>query len=151
MEGLMRVPIVLAVLVVAGRVAAERAGAPAAVSALISAVGLHLLIGPVYFAFRIGGSSVVRPYLTLVKSIGIYAVLVRAMVVPTYWLAYIFQWPEPRFSVENAGVVGPDVTPIQAYVLVPLVLTVSWVLGSLIIGTAIGSLVLAIRRRLRAP
>jgi hypothetical protein len=149
MEGLMKAPLVVAVLVVAGRVAAERLGAPDAVNNLISAAVLHTLIAPLYFAIRIGGSDVERPYLTLLKTTTLYALLVRLMVVPTYWLAYLFQWPEARFRADQNGVVGPDVTAFAAFIWVPLILTVSWTIGSLIVGGVLGTIVLSIRRLLR--
>jgi hypothetical protein len=149
MEGLMRAPLVVAALVVAGRVVAERAGAPSSVSNLISAAALHTLIAPLYFAIRIGGSDVARPYLTFLKTTVVYALLVRLMVVVTYWLAYIFQWPETRFRADQQGVVGPDVTPFEAFVWVPLILTAGWLVGSVMVGGGLGSIVLLVRRLLR--
>lgn len=150
MEGLMRAPLVVAVLIVAARVASERAGAPDVVSNLISAAVLHTLIAPLYFAVKIGGSDVARPYLTLLRTTALYALLVRLMVVPTYWLAYFFQWPETRFRADQNGVVGPDVTPFAAFVWVPLLLTVSWTVGSVMVGGGLGSIAVLIRRMLRA-
>ena len=39
---------------------------------------------------------------------GAPAALARAMVIPTHWLAYMYQWPQPRFSIDQGGNVGPD-------------------------------------------
>jgi hypothetical protein len=119
-------PLILAAIVVVARVILEQAGAPNAVNNLVSLVMLYLVICPLYFAFRLAKSDTQRPYRALLKTTVLYAVLARAMVIPTYWLAYIFQWPQARFSAANGGVVGPDVTPLSAYILVPL----SWCLSS---------------------
>jgi hypothetical protein len=147
MKSLLKWPLVIAVIVVVGRVLLERLGAPYALANAASAALLHTLIIPLYFAWRISGSTAAHPYKDLFTAILLYAVLVRAMVAVTYWLAYIYQWPDPRFSVAASGVVGPGVTPIEAFLWIPLVLTLSWTIGSLIIGGGLGSVVMAIRRR----
>ena len=111
-----------------------------------SVVVLYLLICPVYFAIRLGASGVKRPYLSLLKTIVIYAALARAMVIPTYWLAYLYQWPEGRFSTNQGGVVGEGVTPLYAYLLIPLGAGLVWIVASVIIGGAVGSFLIAARR-----
>ena len=103
-------------------------------------------ICPVYFAIRLGASGVKRPYLSLLKAIAIYAALARAMVIPTYWLAYLYQWPEGRFSTNQGGVVGEGVTPLYAYLLIPLGAGLVWIVASVIIGGAVGSFFIAARR-----
>jgi len=149
MRGILKWPLVIAAIVVIARVILERSGASPRVSGLFSVVALYLLICPLYFAFRIGASDIARPYRTLLKTTALYAALARAMVIPTYWLAYIYQWPEPRFSINQGGVVGPGVTPLLAYVAIPLGAAVAWIIGSVIIGGGLGSIVVALRRRAR--
>jgi hypothetical protein len=147
MKGMLKWPLVIAAIVVVLRVAMEQWQAPEMLTNLVSVVALYLVICPVYFAFRIAGSGIERPYRQLLKSIALYAALARSFVIPTYWLAYIYQWQAPRFALDHGGVVGPNVTPLRAFVLTPLVAGIAWVLGSLIIGGALGSAVIAIFRR----
>jgi len=148
LKGLLKWPLVIAAVAVVLRVVVEQLQAPTAVANMISVVMLHLVICPVYFAFRIGRSGVERPYRQLLKSVTLYAVLARALIIPTYWLAYIYQWQVPRFLVTGGGVVGPDVSPFRAYVGVPVVLSIVWIVGSVIFGGILGSIVLAITRRM---
>jgi len=148
LKGMLKWPLVLAAIAVVLRVVLEQLQAPGLIANLVSVVALYLLICPMYFAFRIGGSGVASPYLQLLKSTALYAALARGFVIPTYWLAYIFQWQALRFSVHNGGVVGPDVTPLRAFVLVPLIAGIGWVIGSVVIGGGLGAIVVAIRRRL---
>lgn len=150
MRGILKWPLVIAAIVVVVRVILERSGATPRVSGLFSVVALYLLICPLYFAFRIGGSDIPRPYRALLKTVALYAALARAMVIPTYWLAYIYQWPEPRFSTSQGGVVGPNVTPFLGYIAIPFVAAIAWIIGSVIIGGGLGSIVVAIRRRAKS-
>ena len=147
LKGMLKWPLIIAGIVVVLRVVMEQMNAPDRVTNLVSVVALYLLICPVYFAFRIANSGIERPYRQQLKSTALYAALARSLVIPTYWLAYIYQWQAPRFSVHNGGVVGPNVTPLQAYVITPLLAGVAWVVGSLIIGGAVGSLIIMLRRR----
>src|SRR5262249_17047891 len=115
LQGILKWPLIVAAVVVISRVLVERAGAPGVVSNMLSVAALHTLIVPLYLAGRIGRSNDPRPYFTLIKLIAIYAICTRAMVLPTYWAARIFNWPEPRF----AGLAGPDVTPFVGFIAVP--------------------------------
>jgi hypothetical protein len=148
LKGMLKWPLVIAGVAVVLRVVLEQRQAPAAVSNLVSVVMLYLVICPVYFAIRIGRSGVEHPYRKLLKSVVLYAALARCLVIPTYWLAYIYQWQVGRFLVNQGGVVGPNVSPFRAYVGVPLVAGIAWVIGALIIGGGLGSIVLAITRRM---
>jgi hypothetical protein len=146
LKGMLKWPLVIAAIAVVLRVVLEQTQAPAIVSNLVSVVALYLAIGPIYFAVRISRSGMEHPYRQLFKSIAFYAALARALVIPTYWLAYIYQWQIPRFLVSQGGVVGPDVGPFRAFVGVPLAAGIAWVIGSLIIGGTLGSIVIAISR-----
>jgi hypothetical protein len=146
MKGILKWPLIIAAILVAAGVVLERLGAPFEISNKVSVSVLLTLIVPLYLAWRISASTATHPYRDLLKGTIVYAALVRAMVAVTYWLAYIYQWPEPRFREENAGVVGPGVTPVEV-LLVPLVLALSWIIGAIIIGGGLGSLLIAIRRR----
>ena len=148
MKGVLKWPLLIAVIVVVGRVVLERAGVPESVTNFLSAAVLHLLIVPLYLAVKIGGAGVPNPYRTLFKSITVYSAAVRAMIMLTYWLAYIFQWPETRFSTQAGGVVGEGITPMDAIVLRPLVAALAWIFSSIVVGGVLGSIVIAVRRRM---
>ena len=139
----MKWPLIIAALITGLRVIVERAGAPDSVSSIFGVVYLHLLIVPVYFAFRIANSDIPRPYGTQLKLTFLYVVLARAMILPTYWLGYIYQWRQPRFG----QLVGPNVTPFSGYVGVPLVTAALWIVVSTIFGGVLGSIIIAFLRR----
>jgi hypothetical protein len=147
MKGMLKGPLILAALLVVGRVAAEQSGAPDSINNLISVVVLYVFLAPLYFAFKISGTDEAHPYKTLLKNVVLFAALARAMVIPTYWLAYIYHWPQARFGVSNGGVVGPGVGPLRAFVIVPLLAAAAWILASLVIGGGLGSIVVALRRK----
>lgn len=147
MKCMLKMPLIVAAVVVVLRVVLEQAGVSDSINNVASAAALYLIIFPVYFAVRIAGSDIAKPFRTLMKNVAIYSAAVRLMIVPTYWLAYIYQWPAPRFAISNGGVVGPDVTPLQAFVLTPLLAVVAWVVFSLVIGGGIGSAIIALKRR----
>src|SRR5262245_4441080 len=150
MKGMLKGPLIIAAILVIGRVVLERAGAPGWLNNLFSVVILYVFIAPLYFAFRIANSGVDRPYRTLFKKTALFTALARSMVIPTYWLAYHYQWPEFRFSVAGGGNVGPGVTPFVGYVGIPLVAGIVWILISLVAGGGLGSIVIRMKRKARA-
>src|SRR5262245_56709576 len=147
MRGILKEPLLIAAGLVVLRIITEQAGAPDVLNNLISVATFYVLIAPIYFALRIANSGIDHPYRTLLKTVGLFAFLARAMVVPTYWLAYIFQWPQQRFSTAAGGVVGPGITPMMAYGVVPAVALLIWVVISLVIGGGIGSVIVKLRRK----
>ena len=152
MQGMLKWPLIIAAAVVVLRVVLEQAGAPGAVTNAFSVVLLYLLICPIYFAVRIAKTGEARPYWTLIKKTALYAALARFMVVPTYWLAYIYQWPAPRFSKAMGGVVGEGITPLSAYILIPGMAVAAWIVGSIVIGGGVGSVIIGLlRRSMRSP
>ncbi len=133
-------PLIVAAVVVVLRVIVERSGAPVSVSNLLSVAALHTVLVPIYFAVRIGRTNNSRPYWMLIKYIAIYAVCTRAMVLPTYWAARIFNWTEPRFaglSVDN---------PLLGFIALPFATAAFWIGASIVIGGAIGATILAFVR-----
>src|SRR5262245_59681576 len=147
MKGMLKGPLIIAAILVVGRVILEQAGAPEWLNNLFSVVILYVLIAPLYFAFRIANSGVERPYRTLFKETALFTALARAMVIPTYWLAYRYQWTAPRFSVRAGGNVEPNVSPLMGYVGIPLLAAVAWILFSLILGGGLGSIVIKMKRK----
>jgi len=147
MKGLLKWPLVVAAILVVARIILEQAGAPGWLNNLFSVVILYVVIAPLYFAFRIAGSGVEHPYRNLFKTIALFTALARSMVIPTYWLAYHFQWTAPRFSIQEGGNVGPNISPVVGYILIPLGAAVVWILISLVVGGLLGSLVIKLKRK----
>lgn len=142
MKGILKWPLIIAAVVMVLRVVNERAGGPPLLSSALSVVALHTLLAPVYFAIRLAGSGVERPVAALLKLILVYAVITRAMLIPVYWLARIFEWPEPRFY----GLFGPDVNAFVGFIGVPFVTALFWIVTSVVFGGAIGAGLLAMMR-----
>jgi hypothetical protein len=104
---------------------------------------LHAVIAPVYFAIRIATGGLSRPYLSQFALTGLYVVLVRAMLIPTYWLARVYDWPQPRFG----GVSGSS--PFLGYVAIPFGTAAFWIAASLVFGGVLGSIIIAVMRWFR--
>jgi hypothetical protein len=145
MSALLKWPLIVAAIVVVLRVVVERAGAPDSIANWLSVAALHTVLVPLYFAIQIVRQGIPRPYGTFLKSITVYVVLVRLMVIPTYWLARIYEWTQPRFY----GLWGPDVDPFYGYITLPFQTAAFWIVGSIVFGGIIGSIVIAIGKRRR--
>jgi hypothetical protein len=143
MKGILKWPLIITAILVVLRVVTEQGGVPDSVNDLISVAALTVVIFPLYFALRIAQSGIARPYRTEFKLTALYAALARLMVLPTYWLARIYEWPQPRF----AGTWGPDVTPFVGFIAIPVLTGVFWVVASTVVGGALGSIVIAITRK----
>ena len=142
MKGILKWPLIIAAVVVVLRVVIERAGGSPVLANALSIAVMHTLLAPIYFAIRLAGSGVERPYRALLKLTLLFAVWTRAMVLPVYWLARIYEWPEPRFD----GLWWPGVGAFEGFVGVPVVTALSWIVGSVLVGGAVGSAVLAVLR-----
>ena len=146
MKSLLKLPLIVAVIIVVGRVVVERIGILPQFHNYFSAVALTVLIGPLYFGWKIAGDRMPRPYVTQFKTTVLYVVLVRAMLLPVYWLAFFYKWPEQRFLIPSEAGDGP----LAGYVIVPFATAISWILASTLVGGGLGSLIIAIRRRVSA-
>ena len=140
MKGILKWPLIVAAIVVVLRVIVERSGAPAAVSNMLSVAALTTVLGPLYFALQIGLARKPHPYWMLIRLIFIYAVCARAMVLPTYWAARMFNWTEPRFAGVDAR------NPFVGFIAVPVITAAVWIVASMVIGSAIGYITLAMVR-----
>jgi hypothetical protein len=147
MKGMLKGPLIIAAILIVVRVVLEQAGAPGWLNNLFSVVILYILIAPLYFAFRIANSGIDRPYRTLLKKTALFTALARLMVIPTYWLAYYYHWTAPRFSEAAGGNVGANITPLRAYVGIPLLAAIAWIVISLIVGGSLGSIVIKLKRK----
>ena len=136
MKGILKWPLIIAAIVIVLRIAVERTIGPGWLASALSVVALHTLLVPIYLGIRLAGSE--QPYKTLFKLVILYAVVTRAMILPVYWMARIFRWPENRF----AGLA--DSPPLIGWLAVPLATAAFWIVASTVAGGAIGSLVLAI-------
>lgn len=142
-------PLVLAAIIIVLRLVLERAGAPHAVNNVFGVVWLYFLV-PIYFAFRFAEAGAEQPFKGLFESLVLYVTYTRLMIMPTYWLAYAFQWTAPRFSVAQGGVVGEGVSPIEGYLLIPMRNAIVWIVAATVLGMIIGSVSLFLLRRSRA-
>ena len=140
MKGILKWPLIVAAVVVVLRVIVERLGAPSRISNLFSVAALTTVLGPLYFAIQVALANKPRPYLMQLQLVFVYAVCVRAMVLPTYWAARVFNWTESRFG----GLNTPD--PLVGFLAVPLLTAAFWVVASMVSGTVLGFATLAIMR-----
>lgn len=140
MKSLLKLPLLVSAVVIVARVILERTGAPPRLSSALSTLGMTMLICPVYFAARILVRGETRPYRVLLQATVAYGVLTRFMVLPTYWLARSFQWPDHRFE----SVVRDGVSPFKAYLLTPLNPAV--LIMSLIVGCIVGLVTMIVAR-----
>jgi hypothetical protein len=141
MKQILKLPLTIAAAVVVLRVAVERAGASDAAANILSVVALHFLIAPVYFAIRVAIGGEPRPYFTLFKLIALYVVLTRLMILPVYWLARVYGWPQGRFG----GLSGNS--PFMGFFVIPFATAAFWIVASVIFGSIVGSLIIAVTRR----
>jgi hypothetical protein len=138
LQGILKWPLIVAASVVLFRVIVERAGAPRAVSNLLSVAALTTVLGPLYFALQIGLARKPRPYLMLIQLVFTYAVCARAMVLPTYWAARMLHWTEPRFAGVDAA------NPLVGFIALPLITAAIWIVASMVTGSIIGFITLAL-------
>ncbi len=147
MKDMFKWPFAIAAVLVVTRIVTEQMGMPDTVNNLISVAALYVLIAPMYFALKIAKSNEPHPYKNLLKTVALFTVLVRGLlVIPTYWMAYGFNWTALRFSVAGGGIVGPDVS--MAFVIgYPFVALAFWVAASVLVGGGVGSAIIANTRR----
>ena len=139
-------PLIVAATLVVLRIILEQLGAPDSINNLLGVAWLHFLV-PFYLAYRIQESQSDRPYRALFKELFLYTVYTRLMVMVTYWLAYLWQWQSPRFLVSQGGNVGEGIGPLQGYLVIPGRNAVVWIVMAMVIGLALGSILLLIKGR----
>jgi hypothetical protein len=146
----MKWPLLAAAAIIVGRIVLEQLGAPEMANNLLGVAWLYFLV-PIYFARQISGSGDPKPFKSLIKSTALYAAYTRLMVMPTYWLAYMFNWTAPRFSAAQGGVVAVDgaeqMSPLMAYLIVPVRNALIWIVFATIVGALVGWITFAILRR----
>ena len=148
-KSLIKVPLIIAAIIIVARIILEQAGAPPWLNQVFGVTWLYLFI-PFYFAVKIAKSREAKHFITLVKTLAVFVLLSRILVALTYMAAFAFSWSAPRFLVENGGVVGEGVMPVEGYLLIPFQNLVLTTLATTVIGTILGGIVLAVMRK-RAP
>ncbi len=144
MSSSIRLPLIIAVIVVVVRVVLEQVGAPSGLNQVFGLAWLYLLI-PIYFGVNLAAAD--HPYKSLLKTLLCFVAYTRLMVMVTYMAAYQLQWTAPRFSLDNGGVVGEGVTALQGLLLIPGRNLLIWIVLGTLVGMIIGSVVVAIKRR----
>ena len=143
---LIRIPILIGLAVTVVRSSVEVFGAPTALSVVFGVAWLHILF-PVYFAIKILELGFEKPFVTLIKTTVMWAVPVRVAVAITYVLGYVYQIDSLRFQTESLGPVGEGVTPLQGYLLLPLLNFGSWMVAAVILAAITGGITLRVKRR----
>jgi len=143
---LIRIPILIALAVTVVRATVEAFGAPNAVSAIFGVAWLHMFF-PVYFAIKILELGFDRPFVALIKSTVMWAVPVRVAIAITYVLGYVYQIDSLRFQTGSMGPVGEGVTPLEGYLLLPLLNFGSWMVIAVILAAITGGITLRVKQR----
>ncbi len=148
-RALIKVPLIIAAIIIIARIILEQVGAPPWLNQVFGVTWLYLII-PFYFAVKIATSGAAKPFVTLLKTLAVFVLLSRILIALTYMIAFAFSWSAPRFLVENGGVVGEGVTPVEGYLLIPFQNLVLTTLSITAIGMILGGIVIAVMRK-RTP
>jgi hypothetical protein len=144
--GLMRVGVLVAACIIVVRIVLEQIGAPESVNNIFGVAWLYFIFA-VLFALRIAVSGEPGPYKALFKSLLLFSVYTRIMVIPTYMLAYLLNWQAPRFGMKMGGNVGPGVGTLSGLFLIPLRNAFMWIVAATVVGMIIGGAVIFARKR----
>jgi hypothetical protein len=144
--GLMKAGVLVAACIIVVRIILEQFGAPESVNNIFGVAWLYLVF-PALFALRISASGEPGPYKVLFKTLVLFVVYTRIMVMVTYMMAYLLKWQAPRFGIKMGGNVGPDVGALQGLLVVPLRNALIWVVMATVLGMIIGGIVLYMKRR----
>ena len=147
--GLMKAGVLVAACIIVVRIILEQFGAPESVNNIFGVAWLYLVF-PVLFALRIAASGEPGPFKTLFKTLLLFGVYTRLMVMASYMLAFLFKWQAPRFSLKMGGNVGPDVSALQGLLVIPVRNALIWIVMATVLGMIIGGIIL-FRKRKPAP
>ncbi|KAA3656478.1 MAG: hypothetical protein DWQ10_15295 [Calditrichaeota bacterium] len=143
-NSMMKMPLILAAAIIIIRIVLEQLGSPQTINPIFGVAWLYFLV-PIYFALEIKKSGSDTPYKSLFATLGFFAIYTRLMVFVTYMLAWWLQWPAPRFSLDQGGVVGEGVSALQGLLIIPLRNAVIWIIFAVIIGMLIGWITMVIK------
>ena len=147
--GLMKAGVLVAACIIVARIILEQFGAPESVNNIFGVAWLYLVF-PVLFALRIAASGEPGPFKALFKTLLLFGVYTRLMVMASYMLAFLFKWQAPRFSLKMGGNVGPDVSALQGLLVIPVRNALIWIVMATVLGMIIGGIIL-FRKRKPAP
>ena len=147
--GLMKAGVLVAACIIVVRIILEQFGAPESVNNIFGVAWLYLVF-PVLFALRIAASGEPGPFKALFKTLLLFGVYTRLMVMASYMLAFLFKWQAPRFSLKMGGNVGPDVSALQGLLVIPVRNALIWIVMATVLGMIIGGIIL-FRKRKPAP
>ena len=146
MKGLIKVPLILAVVIIVVRIGLEQVGAPGTITFIFGVTWLHLLV-PLYLGFRIAAAGGSSPFKDLFLAVFFFTLYTRLMVMATYMLAYSLGWSASRFSVEGGGGVGAE-SALQGMLITPVLNCFFALVAGTILGMILGSITLFIKRRM---
>ena len=146
MKAPIRIPLILAAVVIVARLALEGAGAAGMVTTIVGVTWLHFLV-PIYLGARIAGAGSPSPFKDLFKPIFFFTLYTRLMVMVTYMLAYPLGWTATRFSVEGGGGVGAG-SAVEGMLIIPVRNFLVTVVVAPIIGMILGSITVYIKRKM---
>ena len=144
--GIIKVPVIIAIVVAVARFALEASGASTVVSMVFGVAWLHMLF-PIYFALQIVERRYEKPFMTLMKITALWALPVRIVVAISYVLGYVYQINSLRFQAESGGPIGEGITPVKGYLLLPLANFVSWMVFALVLSAIFGGIALNLKKR----
>jgi len=143
---LMKTGVLLAAGILVVRIVLEQIGAPEFINNIFGVAWLYFIF-PVLFALRIVKAGIPGPFKALFKDLLLFALYTRLMVVVTYMAAYALKWQAPRFSIDRGGNVGPGVSPLQGYLVIPARNMLVWIAFAVVAGMLIGGITIFVRRR----
>ena len=148
--GLMKAGVLVAACIIVVRIILEQMGSPESVNNIFGVAWLYLIF-PVLFALNISASGEPGPFKALFKTLLLFGVYTRLMVMATYMMAYLLKWQAPRFSTKMGGNVGPDVGALQGLLLIPVRNALIWIVTATVVGMIIGGAVLFAKRKGTPP
>ena len=148
--GLMKAGVLVAACIIVVRIILEQMGSPESVNYIFGVAWLYLIF-PVPFALNISASGEPGPFKALFKTLLLFGVYTRLMVMATYMMAYLLKWQAPRFGTKMGGNVGPDVGALQGLLLIPVRNALIWIVTATVVGMIIGGAVLFAKRKGTPP
>ena len=148
-KSLVKVPLIIAAMLIAARIILEQTGAPHWLNQVFGVTWLYLLV-PFYFAVKITSSGDAKPFVALLKTLLAFVFPSRILIALTYMAAFALSWSAPRFLVDNGGVVGDGVSPVEGYLLIPFQNLVLTTLSITVVGMILGGIAIAVKGK-RAP
>lgn len=145
-QALLKSGTVVAAVIIVVRIILEQFGAPEMINNIFGVAWLYLMMA-VLFALRLARAGAPSPYKALLKYVVLFGVYTRILVMLTYMAAYRFNWQAPRFSGKMGGNVGPDISPLQGYLIIPLRNALIWIVMATIVGMIIGGITLRLCRK----